>query len=70
MNPQILNTLKQIGSGLYRCLIGFPNYVKACLPPLFWLVIAAAALAGVYIALRGIWTVVQIALEALGMKGG
>jgi len=70
MNLQFLNTIKQLGLSCCRAIVAFPNYVKAGLQPLVWLVVGAAALAGAYIALRGIWTIVQIALTALGIEGG
>ena len=69
MTLQITKTLKQVCGNLYLAALGFPKYVRAGISFLLWLVIAAAALAVTYIALRGIWVAVQIALQALGIEG-
>lgn len=70
MNRTIRNRLKFLCAGLYKDIVRFPAYVKAGVSFLLWLVIAAAALAATYIALCSIWVVVQMAVKALGIKGG
>ena len=70
MNPQIFNMLRQIGVVIHAGLINFPDYVRVGVSFLRWLVVALAALAATYLALRAIWVAVQISLRALGIEGG
>jgi hypothetical protein len=48
----------------------FACYVKAGIQLLVWSVIAVAALASGYVAIRGIWAAVKMILAALGVEGG
>ena len=48
----------------------FSSYVKAGIQLLAWSVVAVASLAAGYVAVRGIWSAVQMILVALGVEGG
>jgi hypothetical protein len=45
----------------------FSQYIKAAVKILIWSVIAIASLAAAYIAIKGVWFILQMALNGLGI---
>ena len=70
MNQRLLALLRQGGAVLYQAVLRFPDGVRVGVTFLPSLLIAVAAVAATYIALRAIWVAVHIALRVLGIEGG
>ena len=45
----------------------FSQYVKAIIWTLLWAIIGLASLAVAYVAVRGIWVAVKLAMQAVGI---
>ncbi len=69
--PQNPNNQLPLGGGPRRSPEGFAgmigSYVMAFVRLTFWTVVAAAALAAGWVALKGIWVVSHMLMRALGV---
>jgi hypothetical protein len=55
------------GNGVEHWVQSLGNHVLGGIRALFWFVVAVAAIAASYVALRAIWWAVQVSTRALGI---